>query len=195
MDTVNDVAGRLRTLIESLYIDDKYCGYCLLADSKYDGKCRAFSWDITFYPDDEKGTWSFSLNYHTKEILFSRTHGSIVEALMDAYGKVTEFKLTYNNRLPIKPKDGIFDSKWVTIIQYSDFDKLVRKHYNKPDYEVLIGLECGNDTEHLFHVKKEPIDEYDMDSKRFFEYPQTILNDLCNKEIIEEGEYLIQVCW
>lgn len=88
---------------------------------------------------------------------------------------------------------NIFKLTEVYIVDYCDFDKLVEDYYNKPGYSVVATLGCGNDTKHLFNIKKERMDDYDY--KHLFETPQRILTDLCFSGMIPEGNYLIEVSW
>lgn len=99
-DPINEIAGRLRLLINSLFIDEE-CEYCKKFFGDQETKCRGFSWDMTFFTgiDNEGGYWNFSLRLHKKEILYTTTYGTITQALMDAYKKVVEFKLAYNNKI------------------------------------------------------------------------------------------------
>ncbi len=81
----------------------------------------------------------------------------------------------------------------VNIIESNDFNKFIREYYNKPTYDVVVNLECENDTEHLYDVDKKLMSVYNY--KHLFETPQRILNDLCRSGVIEAGCYLVRVSW
>lgn len=107
----------------------------------------------------------------------------------------------------IPPSDDNFKLKYKRVsymeVEYGAFEDLVNKTYGTTDYSFPADRECGNDSSHDFTVKKEALDDYD--EKRLKEFIEsncrkifmtnTILRDLCNKDIIAPGEYLIHVCW
>lgn len=76
-------------------------------------------------------------------------------------------------------------------LSYQKFDEFVNKVYGEP-FEFVYKMECLNDTVHSFEARKNP--KFKSDGKM----PKSvwdIFTDLANKELIEEGEYLISVCW
>src|SRR5688572_27802165 len=82
-----------------------------------------------------------------------------------------------------------------------DFEELIRNVYKQEDYSFVADIECGNDSQHSFVVEKN-IDEYHEGKLWEFKVggkqgyiAGTLLNDLARKGIIEEGNYLINVCW
>jgi hypothetical protein len=86
-------------------------------------------------------------------------------------------------------------------VDWHDFNDLVTETYGH-EYEFAADVTCGNDSDHAYTVKKEPLDEYHQ--KRLDEFKATgkygyligtLLTDLVNRELIPEGNYLISVSW
>ena len=73
----------------------------------------------------------------------------------------------------------------------------------KNHYNFGIDQEMGNGDEKSFTIKKEELDEYEqeildnfVDTKQSEGYiSHILLQDLCNKGLIEEGNYLISLYW
>ena len=90
-----------------------------------------------------------------------------------------------------------------TVFQVDDnvFDQMINKVYGKTDFSFVASEKMSNDTAKTFDVSKEPLDECDQDILDEFikgncQWVAAILfNDLCNKGIIEEGEYIVNVSW
>ena len=81
-------------------------------------------------------------------------------------------------------------------IDANDLDTLVRETYGI-NYKCVVSGEWNNDSYHKYKVSKRKLANYEKDDMT---YPRladidTILTDLCNKDIIEAGNYLITVCW
>jgi hypothetical protein len=76
---------------------------------------------------------------------------------------------------------------------------IFKKAYGKP----IEMLESPNDTSYSETVKKEPLGDYDRETIErcvaqggFEDYHLGIfLNDLCNKDILPPGEYVVTVSW
>lgn len=86
-------------------------------------------------------------------------------------------------------------------VDYKDIEKFIRQEYGI-EYEMISGEEWNNDSSHDFDVCKGIIDEYDqaklnnwLNSNEEQWLLNTILRDLCNKDKIKEGWYLIGVSW
>lgn len=87
------------------------------------------------------------------------------------------------------------------VMDYSEFNNLIKKHYGK-NYEFLPDQESNNDCLHKFIVEKRKLDDYDLEvlnkfkkTGAFYNLACTLFQDLCNKGILKEGDYLIEVCW
>ena len=95
-------------------------------------------------------------------------------------------------------------SKAATYIEiaYSDFDRFVSEVYGQA-FEIIAVEEAHNYCMLRFaRIKKEELHEYD--AKKLAEFAETgqglflariILTDMCNRGIIEPGDYLIEVFW
>jgi hypothetical protein len=86
-------------------------------------------------------------------------------------------------------------------VNYNDLDEFVTTFYGQ-EFMFSAVEEAGNDSSHTFCVEKEEIDEYDQNKLDEFRrtgrgqyLTSTILTDLCNGDLIPEGDYLINVCW
>lgn len=87
-------------------------------------------------------------------------------------------------------------------VDYKVLEEFVNKHYNQEDWSFVADQECGNDSHHTFIVENKPLDEYqqaDVDefkSKGYgFRITGELLQDLCAQGLIEEGKYIVDVCW
>jgi len=95
-----------------------------------------------------------------------------------------------------------YEEKTYKCIDYNDVDKVINDFY-KPDnkFEFLGDMEANNDVYFVFNIDGK-IDEYEEnDLKNFLQgkyvsYMSLILlNDLCRKNLILKGEYLIEASW
>jgi len=91
-------------------------------------------------------------------------------------------------------------------VDYSDFEEFVKSIYGG-DYDFVSTEECGNDSSHQFSVSKDFIERFhkseyhqkDMDRIRKGDYPGycngALFNTLFLDGHIEEGNYVVNVCW
>lgn len=103
---------------------------------------------------------------------------------------------------------NFLSGKWTTVkktntieMDYTELEKIVLDHYGV-EFDFVAAQECGNDSYHLFVIDgKEEIDNYNksiMDQWLKGEdqpWPQTVLQDLVNQDVLQPGRYLISVCW
>lgn len=87
-------------------------------------------------------------------------------------------------------------------VQYYDLEEFINKVYQVKDYSLVADEEGNNDTSMTYNVAKEEIDAYDMKKLNDFKegryvmyVTRTILIDLCNRDLIPEGEYVINISW
>ena len=93
-------------------------------------------------------------------------------------------------------------TKTVIEVDYNDLDEFISEIYGV-DYEIVSDEELNNYSMKSFDIKKESLGAYDqrcfnnwkVDSNNEQFMARTILTDLCNRELIPEGEYLIDVSW
>ena len=82
---------------------------------------------------------------------------------------------------------------------YDELEAIVYSEYGER-WSFVDSMCCCNDTLHWFMVvkKSDPFDFEDIHSFREGEFPtigpDIILNDLCARDIIPKGSYLITVC-
>ena len=69
------------------------------------------------------------------------------------------------------------------------------------EYNFVADQECGNDSEHHFLVtgtvgpyEEESIQDFIKDGSYSF-IAQALLDDLCRELLLEQGEYIVEVCW
>lgn len=87
-------------------------------------------------------------------------------------------------------------------MDYYELEELVKKTYEIKNYSFIATEECGNDSTHSFNVERKSLRDFEQEyiDEMKSGNPITcsnyaILNDLCNKEVLEPGNYLIEVCW
>lgn len=84
-----------------------------------------------------------------------------------------------------------------------ELERFIKEHYPAAKmYSFVADQEARNDSQHRFRVKKEPLDEYDQKRVADFSAGQVeaqmtscLLSDLCNRDLIPEGTYVVSVCW
>jgi hypothetical protein len=93
-------------------------------------------------------------------------------------------------------------TKTVNFIDYSDLEEFLCKTYGLDEVSVPAMLEASNGSSHSVRAEKGPLDEYEQkDVEKFIDDPDsvyglhTIFKDLCNKDLIAPGNYVIQVSW
>lgn len=86
-------------------------------------------------------------------------------------------------------------------VEYHELEDLIL-HVYKQEYNIAAGEEKMNYVLLKYNVKKEQLDDYDKEQiKNFIETGNEnymlsyLLQDMCNKDIIEEGNYLINILW
>ena len=86
-------------------------------------------------------------------------------------------------------------------VSYKDLDAFIVKHYGQP-FEVTASEEARNDSCLSFTVAAGQNRDYDTEYlKEFREKGRygfllgTILNDLCDRGLIEAGSYVVDICW
>jgi hypothetical protein len=91
--------------------------------------------------------------------------------------------------------------KTVIEVDYGDLDRFIQEVYGH-EYEIVADQELGNDCCKSVTVKKEKLNQWeqaDLDmfiSTGIYRYMlHTILSDLCNRDLLEPGEYVIEISW
>ncbi len=90
-----------------------------------------------------------------------------------------------------------FDIQTLYVISNRDWNEIVRKQYDVPKYDFWDDNEADRDGTYQFTVRKRELSRWDLDDLKKFKDGQasfmtnTILTDLCNQNLIDEGEYLI----
>ena len=87
------------------------------------------------------------------------------------------------------------------VVDCNDLQDFIEEVYGQI-YEIVAEEEWNNYESHNFTISKEDINSYDLPKLNFFkkgnpkQYSlRVILQDLCNQDFIEEGDYLINVYW
>lgn len=83
------------------------------------------------------------------------------------------------------------------VISNRNWNEIVRKQYNIPEYDFWDDNEADRDGTYQFTAKKAKLTELDLEEIEYWKDGQamfmtnTILQDLANQDLIDEGEYLI----
>lgn len=94
---------------------------------------------------------------------------------------------------------GNFKNEVYFTIDRDAWNEIVRTHYDAPDYDFWDDEEGLEDNSYTFIAKKEELEEYDREELEKLPTGTScmsthrILADLCNKELIEPGNYLISL--
>lgn len=101
-------------------------------------------------------------------------------------------------------KNNILEYKEKTIfeVEYSHLEEIAKKIY-KQDICLVSSQEWDNYSLHSLIVKKgdwyeewkEVFDKWEKTGKQSYGIFYGLMQDLCNKELIPEGEYIIDVYW
>jgi hypothetical protein len=90
--------------------------------------------------------------------------------------------------------------KKVISVDYGDLEDFINDHYGIY-WDIVANMEWNNDTSYTLNIKKEEMRDWDLKMLSLIKSGKQegrlsiILTDLANNGIIEEGEYLINVCW
>ena len=84
-----------------------------------------------------------------------------------------------------------------------ELEALIAEHYpSARSYSFVADMVCGNGTSHRFVVEKEELLSYDRKEVDDFAsggwvsyVTQSLLTDLCNRDLLPAGKYLIRVFW
>lgn len=94
-----------------------------------------------------------------------------------------------------------FEKQEIFYINYYDLDKIIQKEYDCPDFTCALGQ--NNDSVEEFDVD-EKFNKYSEEKLKYFletkdqeEYStvRLLLNDLCRKQRIDPGKYLVRIAW
>lgn len=92
-------------------------------------------------------------------------------------------------------------TKQIHTVDSYDLDAFISEHYER-EFEFVADQESGNDQGHAFNVKKDDLESWhtkDLATFREGGHPTfvagTLLQDLCNRGFIPEGDYLVKVSW
>ena len=84
-------------------------------------------------------------------------------------------------------------------VDYNDLENVIKDYYGH-DFEIVADQEVGNESTLNIMVKKKELDKWS--TKDMEEFQNTgrgnfmlykILTDLCNNDVIEEGQYIISI--
>jgi len=90
-----------------------------------------------------------------------------------------------------------YEKKVIFEVDYSDMEEFINDHYGH-DFELTCDQESCNDTSVSVTIKSGDLSEYAQ--KRVDAYKETgrwgfilkeLMRDLCNKGLLEEGDYVI----
>jgi hypothetical protein len=84
-------------------------------------------------------------------------------------------------------------SKVIFEVKYGDFEQFIKEVYGV-HLDFVDWQECGNHSTTALYAEKNP-SVAPLTSETVLENRWEIMDDLCNKGLIEPGEYLIKVYW
>ena len=103
---------------------------------------------------------------------------------------------------------GCISTKTVISCEYSSIEWLINEVFKNENHKHRYELPCteergsGSGEDWELQIKKEKIGEYDqrtIDEVKSGKWPQfctnTLLTECCNRGIIPEGDYLIDISW
>ena len=76
----------------------------------------------------------------------------------------------------------------------ADLDNLIEEVYQKP-FEFVAVEEASNYSKKAFYIKRQELGEWDKLDLGDMGSTNVILTDMCNKGLIPEGNYLVDVFW
>ena len=86
-------------------------------------------------------------------------------------------------------------------VEYHELEDLIL-HVYKQEYNIAAREEKSNDISLTYNVKKEELHEYYVYKlEKFIKTGKgsymlsSLLQDMCNRDIIKEGNYLIDISW
>lgn len=97
-----------------------------------------------------------------------------------------------------------YTEKTVREVDYSEWDDFINNAYGKPyrSYDIVADQELSNDMCKEVRVSAYELDEWQQEEvQTFLEtgrgnfITDTLTTDLANRGLLEEGTYLVQVCW
>lgn len=87
-------------------------------------------------------------------------------------------------------------------LDYNDLENFIAQHYGIKEYSIPCVMECGNDTSFTIRAQAGELDQYDnkvLEMVKAGREPpfslSVVLQDLCNKGLVDEGSYLVKVSW
>lgn len=87
-------------------------------------------------------------------------------------------------------------------VDYSDVEIAIQQEYGREDYSLPADMECGNDIAQTMFISKEELDECDTDDIQDFKdrkkhqwMTRLLMQDMCNRDLIPAGDYVISVSW
>lgn len=96
-----------------------------------------------------------------------------------------------------------YEERNVKVVDYDDWDQFIQKVYGIEDYSIVADQEMNNDECREYRVaNQELLDKYDSHELEKFKRGENVnymtrvlMADLCIRGLLEEGTYLIKVCW
>lgn len=86
-------------------------------------------------------------------------------------------------------------------VEYHELEDLIL-HVYKQEYNIAAGEEKVNSVSLRCNVEKEELSDWDVitirefvEGKRSSYVLSRLMQDMCNRDIIEEGNYLIDISW
>lgn len=91
--------------------------------------------------------------------------------------------------------------KTVIEVDCFDLERFINEVYGH-NFEILCDLECANDSCRTMSIKKGKMTKYDLaDVGKYKEIGEgsyllhQLMDDMCARDLIEEGDYVIEISW
>jgi len=83
------------------------------------------------------------------------------------------------------------------ILEYDRFDDLIRKHFQRPDFESVAEYEWSNNCDYTYPVSTNKVDPQDIKDFEAGQYCHwsDLISELINRDVLPLGDYLIEVSW
>lgn len=84
------------------------------------------------------------------------------------------------------------------VLDYRRFDDLVKKHFQKPNFDSVLTYEWNDGCDYTFSVRIKDVDEQDIkdfEEKDEYVHWSDLIGELAKRKVLPEGDYLIEVSW
>jgi len=164
---------------------------------------------INFFTERTTEIHSISIESGTTNIEYLDIAGEVTGDSYRSFGISLELSdiiaLSVEKKTESVPKDKMalkHKVETVITVKYKDLNKFIKEIYDVDDYSFLKDYKCSQDSTHELTVQKEKLDDHDKNQlekwkETGYSYflTDTMLIDLCNKDLVLPGTYIIDTSW